>query len=446
LRLSIVAIVFALLAAVGVNPAPAQAATPVQAKVVIIVGPVEGTTSSYRSAADLAYAEAIKYTSDVTRLYSPNATWSKVKAATVGASVVIYLGHGNGWPSPYAYDAQYTTKDGFGLNATAGAGDSNNKYYGEPSIADLDLAPDAIVILNRLCYASGNSEPGASEPTRTVARQRVDNFASAFLKAGASAVIADGHGNAAPYVRSLFTTSGSLVDLWRGVGSNGNELSWASARTAGATAYTDTDTATTGYYRSLVTRPGKTSADVLTGMGTRTVSTLATTRAASDIASSKFRADIEWLYASGLTTGCSSTKFCPNGVVTRGQMASFLARALTLPSSTKDYFRDDSNVSHEANINRIAKAALTTGCGTYRYCPYGVVTRGQMASFLARALDLPASSKDYFSDDGNVSHEANINRIAKAGLTSGCGGGRFCPTSVLTRGQMAAFLHRAFGE
>ena len=119
--MSIVAIVFALLAAVGVNPAPAQAATPVQAKVVIIVGPVEGTTSSYRSAADLAYAEAIKHTSDVTGL-QPERDLVEVKAA-MAASVVVYLGHGNGWPSPYAYDAQYTTKDGFGLNATAAPAD-----------------------------------------------------------------------------------------------------------------------------------------------------------------------------------------------------------------------------------------------------------------------------------------------------------------------------------
>ena len=127
------------------------------------------------------------------KVYSPNATWSKVKSATVGASVVIYLGHGNGWPSPYTYDPNYTTKDGFGLNATAGNGDSNNKYYGEPSVATLDLAPNAVILLHHLCYASGNSEPGKTAPTKTVAKQRVDNYGAGFLKAGVSAVIADGH-------------------------------------------------------------------------------------------------------------------------------------------------------------------------------------------------------------------------------------------------------------
>ena len=172
---------------------PSAAAATGDPKVVIIVGATHGATAGYRADAERAYAEARKYTPNVVKVYSPNATWAKVKAAVVGASIVIYLGHGNGWPSPYTYDAKYTTKDGFGLNATAGAGDYNNKYYGEPYVSTLDLAPNAVVILNHLCYASGNSEPGNAEPTVSVARQRADNYAAGFLKAGASAVIADGH-------------------------------------------------------------------------------------------------------------------------------------------------------------------------------------------------------------------------------------------------------------
>jgi lysozyme len=165
----------------------------------------------------------------------------------------------------------------------------------------------------------------------------------------------------------------------------------------------------------------------------------------TDISSSTFEDDIAWLYHSGITTGCSSTKFCPGGTVTRGQMASFLARALKLPDTTKDYFRDDDGSTHEANINRLAKAGLTTGCSATRYCPGNSVTRGQLATFLARVLDLSATSNDYFVDDDSSTHESNINRIARAGLTSGCDTDRYCPTSVLTRGQMAAFLHRTFG-
>ena len=69
-----------------------------------------------------------------------------------------------------------------------------------------------------------------------------------------------------------------------------------------------------------------------------------------------------------------------------------------------------------------------------------------MAAFLARALELPAATKDYFGDDNGTTHEKNINRLAQAGLTKGCGSGRYCPNNVVTRGQMAAFLHRSMAE
>jgi GH25 family lysozyme M1 (1,4-beta-N-acetylmuramidase) len=165
----------------------------------------------------------------------------------------------------------------------------------------------------------------------------------------------------------------------------------------------------------------------------------------TDINKSKFVKDIAWLYASGITAGCSKTKFCPNDRVTRGQMASFLARALKLPKSTKDYFRDDKGSKHEGNINRLAKAGLALGCGTKRFCPNQVLSRGQLAAFVSRVLDLSTSPKDYFRDDNGSKYESSINRIARAGLTNGCGPHRYCPTGMVTRGQMAAFLHRTFG-
>jgi flagellar hook assembly protein FlgD len=267
LRHAVAALALALMAALGATASASAATT--GPRVVIIVGATHGATAGYRTAADRAYTEAIKYTSNVVKVYSPNATWSRVKAATVGASVVIYFGHGNGWPSPYTYDPKYTTKDGFGLNATAGAGDYNNKYYGEPYVATLDLAPNAVIILSRLCYASGNSEPGGTTPTQAVARQRVDNYAAGFLKGKARAVIADGHGEPGPYLRALFTTHATIQQAWRSAPNfHGHEKSYASSRTPGATAYTDTDLAASGYYRSLVTKPGLTTDDVTGFAGT----------------------------------------------------------------------------------------------------------------------------------------------------------------------------------
>ncbi len=162
----------------------------------------------------------------------------------------------------------------------------------------------------------------------------------------------------------------------------------------------------------------------------------------NDVAGSKFSIDIIWIYVEHITFGCTATRFCPDGLVTRGQMASFLVRALDLPSTSTDYFTDDETNKHEANINRLRAAGITFGCGPTTFCPDGLVTRAQMASFMVRAFELPATATDYFTDDDTNRHEANINAIRAMGITLGCGGTNFCPNGRLTRGQLAAFLHR----
>ena len=239
------------------------------AKVVIIVGPTEGATSSYRAYADAEYAEVIKHTSNVVKVYSPNATWAAVQAAVEGASIVIYHGHGNGWPSPYTYDHTFSTKNGFGLNGTAGNGDYNLTYYGEPYVSTLHFAANAVVLLHNLCYASGNSEPGYAEPTLDVARQRVDNFAAGFLKAGAKAVIADGHAGAIGYLERLFTVDETLVSNWRNHADfHDNELSYNSIRTPGGVYAMDPEQPTSGYYRAISGGLNTRSTDIVGGAGT----------------------------------------------------------------------------------------------------------------------------------------------------------------------------------
>ena len=273
------------------------------AKVVIIVGATHSVTAAYRADADEAYAEAIKYTPNVVKVYSPNATWAKVKAATAGASIVIYFGHGNGWPSPYPNDAAYTTKDGFGLNYDLNGdgklSDYENHYYGEPSVSTLDLAPNAVVILSHLCYASGNSEPGMAAPSLSVARQRVDNYGAGFLKAGAQAVIADGHAGPEGYIRSLFTTHQSIVDVWTHQSNfHSHVSSFASTRTPGATAYMDPDTTTGGYYRSLVAQPGLTS-DAVVNAPSGGGPVIVDTKAPSLTFVSPLASDVRWISPNG---------------------------------------------------------------------------------------------------------------------------------------------------
>ncbi len=168
-----------------------------------------------------------------------------------------------------------------------------------------------------------------------------------------------------------------------------------------------------------------------------------------DVVGTTFEDDIEWMVAQGITLGCNpeGTLYCPLDSVTRAQMASFLVRALDLPAVAGNRFTDVSG-THLANINALAEAGVTLGCnpGGTSYCPNDLVTRAQMGSFLARALGLAPILGDVFADvDGT--HEPNINAIAAAGITLGCNseGTLFCPDDPVTRGQMAAFLHRALG-
>ena len=263
MRLPLALLVLAFAAVLGglgtAHPVSAAAARS-PAKVVIVVGATHSTTARYRTYADAAYAEAIKYTPNVVKVYSPNATWSKVKSAAVGASVLIYFGHGNGWPSPYTYDPNYTTKDGMGLNADLNGdgrlSDHENRYYGEPYVRTLDLAPNAIVLLHHLCYASGNSEPGHAQPTVSVARQRISNYAAGFLASNAQAVLADGHRGPVDYLRALFTTDQTIESMWRTApGNNGHARSFTSTRTSGVRALMDPEGTSSGFYRSLVTHP-----------------------------------------------------------------------------------------------------------------------------------------------------------------------------------------------
>jgi hypothetical protein len=167
----------------------------------------------------------------------------------------------------------------------------------------------------------------------------------------------------------------------------------------------------------------------------------------SDDDSSPFESDIEWLAASGVTKGCNppaNTLFCPADSVTRGQMAAFLARALGLPDAGgANPFTDDDGSVFEADIERLAAAGVTKGCTATKFCPEEAVTRGQMAAFLARAYDLPPAISDHFSDDDGSAFEADINRLADAGITTGCSAASFCMNEPVTRGQMAAFLRRA---
>jgi hypothetical protein len=153
--------------------------------------------------------------------------------------------------------------------------------------------------------------------------------------------------------------------------------------------------------------------------------------------------DIEWLAERGITRGCASDRYCPGIMVTREQLATFLARALDLPPSPLDYFGDDNGSPHEPDINALAAAGITSGCGPGQFCPSQLLSRQQLASMLVEALDLPSSSASSFRDLSGVPDAADVNALRAAGITSGCAPDQFCPWDGISREQMAAFLRRS---
>jgi hypothetical protein len=130
-------------------------------------------------------------------------------------------------------------------------------------------------------------------------------------------------------------------------------------------------------------------------------------------------------------------------------LTALAASAQELPAGGT-FVDDDGNV-HEGNIEAIAADGITRGCNppqNDRYCPLDPVTRGEMAAFLNRALNLDASESDHFVDDEDSIFQNDINALATAGITRGCNppdNNEYCPDSHVTRGEMAAFLVRGFG-
>ncbi len=116
----------------------------------------------------------------------------------------------------------------------------------------------------------------------------------------------------------------------------------------------------------------------------------------------------------------------------------------TAPGSFADM---DPSVWWAAHVERLAQLGITAGCSAIppRYCPDQPVSRAQMAGFLTQTFDLDPSESVGFTDIAGNTHEAGINALAAAGITAGCATSpaRYCPDTPVTRAQMATFLARA---
>jgi hypothetical protein len=121
-----------------------------------------------------------------------------------------------------------------------------------------------------------------------------------------------------------------------------------------------------------------------------------------------------------------------------------IARAFDLPEPSRDHFRDDDGSVHEEAINRLAAAGVSEGCASGRYCVDQPLDRAQMATLLVRAARLPKTKRAFFHDVWGLHGDA-VNRLADAGVTAGCtdAAARYCPREHVRRGELATFVARA---
>jgi len=168
---------------------------------------------------------------------------------------------------------------------------------------------------------------------------------------------------------------------------------------------------------------------------------------------SSFWPFIQGIFAAEVISDCGVGTFCPNGVITRKEMAKFLLLAkngagYTAPACTTPLFTDvPCSHPYATWINEIAHEGITSGCAPGLFCPDGNITRSQMAVFLMVARGYPAAPcpPSTFNDVSTTSPFCGwINQVAAKGITAGCGGGAFCPESLVLRGQMSVFLETTF--
>lgn len=146
-------------------------------------------------------------------------------------------------------------------------------------------------------------------------------------------------------------------------------------------------------------------------------------------------------------------QFCPNDPIPRGQIAVFLVRGIlgtddfSFPATP---FFTDVPATHQFFkwIQKLRELGITTGCAAELYCPDALVTRGQMAVFIIRArfgstvpFGFPTSP---LFDDVAADHVffAWIQELRELEITTGCAAAFYCPGDSVTRGQIAVFVMR----
>ena len=171
----------------------------------------------------------------------------------------------------------------------------------------------------------------------------------------------------------------------------------------------------------------------------------------ADVKSGSYCYDaVQWAVAKGITLGMSDGSFAPNAPCTRGQIVTFLWRAMGCPApkSTVNPFTDVKSGSYcyEAVLWAVEQG-ITKGTTATTFSPNAACTRGQAVTFLCRAVGTEGTGDTGFADVGANSFCAgSVKWAVENGVTKGTTATTFSPNETCTRGQIVTFLYRAMGK
>jgi hypothetical protein len=179
--------------------------------------------------------------------------------------------------------------------------------------------------------------------------------------------------------------------------------------------------------------------------GGETIAVLGDTQKFPDVTSSYWaRSYIDTMLGTGIVIGFPDGTFRPDDSLTRAQFAKMLVLTMGLtPGNGSTPFTDVSPTDWFAPYVSAAYAAgLTDGVSPTSFAPQAIVTREQMATFLARALKLTGTTTLTFTDQASIDSWAvsGVQATVAAGYINGFPNGTFEPLGPTTRAQASKIL------
>ena len=153
---------------------------------------------------------------------------------------------------------------------------------------------------------------------------------------------------------------------------------------------------------------------------------------------------VRWMGTRDITNGCARGRYCPFSSLTRAEVAAFLYRMAGEPAVTGSHPYGDLLYAWQQNpVTWMHQQGITFGCASGKFCPGRRITRGELAAFMHRYSGLLAPTQAHgFADVLLAWQQDPVAWMKQFAITGGCGGANFCPQRFVTRAEAAAFLYR----